>query len=247
MSPKDQVTTVDESGRDRADWDRIEQVLLQQPPAASPTSARPAQREESETPEDTEVGGAVPSDPPAGRPGGPAITTADVASAGERPVGSERTPASTADAAGVDTATSTKPTATTANRAAGTAATMPTERDPSVETRSTPTKSGSMSDETSTAEASTTESSAALFASDQSEDFRSRWNTVQAAFVDDPRESVHEADGLVAEVMQQLASTFAAERTNLEAQWSRGDDVSTEDLRQALRRYRSFFDRLLSF
>ena len=224
MTPKDQVTTVDESGRDRADWDRIEQVLLQQPPAASPTSARPAQREESETPEGTEMRGVPASDQPTGRADGTTITTADVASAGERPVAPERAQASTAEAARgdtatADTATSAKPTTTTANPTA-TAATATTDA---------------------------TEPSAALFASDQSEDFRSRWNTVQAAFVDDPRESVHEADGLVAEVMQQLASTFAAERTNLEAQWSRGDDVSTEDLRQALRRYRSFFDRLLSF
>lgn len=75
--------------------------------------------------------------------------------------------------------------------------------------------------------------------------FRSRWEEVQARFVDDPREAVSSADALVAEVMQSLADTFANERSKLENQWDRGDEVGTEDLRRALQRYRSFFDRLL--
>jgi hypothetical protein len=77
-------------------------------------------------------------------------------------------------------------------------------------------------------------------------EFSSRWETIQATFVDDPRRAVEEADGLVANVMQQLADGFAREREALEGQWSRGEDVSTEDLRVALQRYRSFFQRLLS-
>ena len=76
--------------------------------------------------------------------------------------------------------------------------------------------------------------------------FRSRWQEVQTGFVDEPRHAVAQADGLVAEMMQRLAKVFADERGKLEEQWSRGDDISTEDLRVALRRYRSFFDRLLS-
>ena len=64
--------------------------------------------------------------------------------------------------------------------------------------------------------------------------------------MDEPRDAVEQADGLVAEMMKRLAQVFADERGKLEEQWSRGDDISTEDLRQALRRYRSFFDRLLS-
>jgi hypothetical protein len=76
--------------------------------------------------------------------------------------------------------------------------------------------------------------------------YRERWIAVQTRFVDEPRESVAAADGLVAEVMKRLAETFAAERADLETQWDRGDEVSTEDLRQAMRRYRSFFERLLS-
>jgi hypothetical protein len=75
---------------------------------------------------------------------------------------------------------------------------------------------------------------------------RSRWEKIQGGFVDEPRRAVEEADTLVAELMQQLADSFAQERRGLEGQWDRGDEVSTEDLRIALQRYRSFFDRLLS-
>jgi hypothetical protein len=85
-----------------------------------------------------------------------------------------------------------------------------------------------------------------LLPSDQSESFTSRWREIQTGFVDEPRGSVAQADALVAELMQQLATGFSQEREQLEAQWDRGDDVSTEDLRVALTRYRSFFDRLLS-
>jgi hypothetical protein len=78
-------------------------------------------------------------------------------------------------------------------------------------------------------------------------EFRQRWDSIQTGFVDEPRRSVEEADSLVAELMQYLAKTFADERQNLEGHWARGDDVSTEDLRIALQRYRFFFSRLLSF
>jgi hypothetical protein len=87
---------------------------------------------------------------------------------------------------------------------------------------------------------------APLFAGDASSELRERWTEVQTGFVDQPREAVEQADALVAEVMKRLADSFATERQALEQQWSRGDDVSTEELRLALRRYRSFFDRLLS-
>jgi hypothetical protein len=85
-----------------------------------------------------------------------------------------------------------------------------------------------------------------LFATEQSERFTSRWQEIQTSFVDQPRDAVAEADSLVADLMQRLAASFSQERERLEAQWDRGDDVSTEDLRVALTRYRSFFDRLLS-
>jgi hypothetical protein len=76
--------------------------------------------------------------------------------------------------------------------------------------------------------------------------FRQRWSDAQTRFVDDPREAVQTADGLVAELMQTLASSFSEHRSQLEAHWNSGGDPDTEDLRQALQRYRSFFDRLLS-
>jgi hypothetical protein len=87
---------------------------------------------------------------------------------------------------------------------------------------------------------------APLFAGDEAGTFRSRWTDIQTGFVDEPRKAVEEADSLVAEVIQKLAQVFADERSNLESQWGQGDDVSTEDLRIAMQRYRSFFDRLLS-
>ena len=80
----------------------------------------------------------------------------------------------------------------------------------------------------------------------ETESFTTRWREIQVDFVDRPRESVEHADALVAELMQRLAASFADERGRLERQWDGGDDVSTEDLRVALTRYRSFFDRLLS-
>jgi hypothetical protein len=85
-----------------------------------------------------------------------------------------------------------------------------------------------------------------LLAAGQADDFRARWEEIQTGFVDEPRRAVEQADALVADLMQRLADSFSQERRSLETQWDRGDDVSTEDLRVALRRYRSFFDRLLS-
>ena len=77
-------------------------------------------------------------------------------------------------------------------------------------------------------------------------DFLRRWEEVQTRFVDEPRGAVQEADSLVAKVMEQIAEGFAQERERLEALWSRGENISTEDLRVVLQRYRSFFRRLLS-
>jgi hypothetical protein len=84
-----------------------------------------------------------------------------------------------------------------------------------------------------------------LLPADEAGNFRGRWEEIQIGFVDEPRRAVKQADNLVAETMQRLAETFAKERENLEHQWDRGSDVSTEDLRLALRRYRTFFARLL--
>jgi len=86
----------------------------------------------------------------------------------------------------------------------------------------------------------------ALIDSSDAESLRSRWNEIQVSFVDQPRQAVGEADGLVADTMKRLAENFSKERSRLESQWDRGDQVSTEDLRQALQKYRSFFNRLLA-
>jgi len=85
-----------------------------------------------------------------------------------------------------------------------------------------------------------------LFEGGEGDQFRGRWSDIQASFVDEPRRAVEQADGLVAEVMQRLATVFADERKKLEQQWDRGGETDTEELRLALRRYRAFFDRLLS-
>jgi hypothetical protein len=86
-----------------------------------------------------------------------------------------------------------------------------------------------------------------LFPDDELHNYRARWDQVQTSFVDEPRRAVEQADSLVANVVTRIAEQFSTERAKLEEQWSKGDNVNTEDLRQALRRYRSFFDRLLSF
>jgi hypothetical protein len=86
----------------------------------------------------------------------------------------------------------------------------------------------------------------ALFPADTAAEYRKRWAEVQSGFVDDPRRAVGDGDELVAEVMQSLAESFAHERDRLEDELSRTGEASTETLRVGLRRYRSFFERLLS-
>lgn len=87
---------------------------------------------------------------------------------------------------------------------------------------------------------------ARLFSESDAKGFRARWENLQVSFVDEPRHAVEQADSLVAETIKRLAEVFADERQKLERQWDRGDNVSTEDLRLALQRYRAFFGRLLS-
>jgi len=85
-----------------------------------------------------------------------------------------------------------------------------------------------------------------LLPQDFVQELRTRWDEVQTGFVDEPRGAVQHADELVAQTIQRLAQSFADERGRLEEQWGRGDNVNTEDLRLALRKYRSFFQRLLN-
>ena len=85
-----------------------------------------------------------------------------------------------------------------------------------------------------------------LFGDHDLSELKSRWNDVQAGFVDDPRQCVQQADGLVSDVVTELTAGFSQARSRLEEQWARGEEASTEDLRIALKRYRDFFDRLLA-
>jgi hypothetical protein len=85
-----------------------------------------------------------------------------------------------------------------------------------------------------------------LFPDEELLGYRTRWEAIQTGFVDQPRAAVEQADALVSQVVTRLTEVFTRERSTLEGQWTKGDDVSTEDLRIALTRYRSFFHRLLS-
>jgi hypothetical protein len=89
------------------------------------------------------------------------------------------------------------------------------------------------------------ESSEALLKHEESEQFRASWNAIQGKFVDEPRSAVQQADTLVTEVIAKITEMFASEHSSLESQWNQGNEVSTEQLRQALQHYRSFFNRLV--
>ena len=165
-----------------------------------------------------------------------------------------------------DVAPTARPESSSAGREPSTAQTEPSAvaNDPSLATTTTdapraqgePLATGdeSSSVQTEPSEMGTGSSTAgtepssdkSLFADADLSRLGSRWNDVQAAFVDDPKKCVQEADALVAEVVEQLTTGFSAARSRLEAQWARGEEASTEDLRLSLKRYREFFQRLLS-
>jgi len=119
----------------------------------------------------------------------------------------------------------------------------PQDRDEA--TREVAQQTGTM-DETPIGESGQQEQLAALFDADAAQNFRQRWNEVQIGFVDDPQRAVQRADELVAQVMNSLSDSFARQRANIEAGAGGTDPKSTENLRVALRRYRSFFERLLT-
>jgi hypothetical protein len=85
-----------------------------------------------------------------------------------------------------------------------------------------------------------------LFSGETERELRTQWHEIQTGFVDEPRRAVEQADELVAQLMQQLAQSFSNQRNSLERQWEQAEKISTEDLRLAFRRYRFFFERLLS-
>jgi hypothetical protein len=92
----------------------------------------------------------------------------------------------------------------------------------------------------------TTQHDEQLLVGDDAGALGERWQEIQTRFVDNPREAVHDADALVQDVLHRVTRGFADERRKLEEQWDGGDEVSTEELRIALQRYRAFFGRLLS-
>jgi hypothetical protein len=163
-------------------------------------------------------------------------------------------PLSTADLAGGTTARTTtlrEPTETELQRDPQDRASESEARDARATVAArpmteTPTTAPAATTSSAPTPATANEDESPLFPAGEATSFRARWGEAQTSFVDEPRHAVEQADGLVAEMMQRLATVFADERSKLEEQWSRGDDISTEDLRVALRRYRSFFDRLLS-
>lgn len=85
-----------------------------------------------------------------------------------------------------------------------------------------------------------------IFAGEEAAGYRTQWDAIQTGFVDEPRRAVEEADALVGLTIKRLSEIFADERAGLEHHWTDGNQISTEDLRVALRKYRSFFERLLS-
>jgi hypothetical protein len=117
---------------------------------------------------------------------------------------------------------------------------------PPAEPRSSSVTSGYASGTGAAAARAPEEERAALFASNESNELRARWDSIQVGFVDEPRRAVEEADALVSQTMKRLAEIFSDERQKLEQQWGRNENISTEDFRIALRRYRSFFARLLA-
>ena len=168
-------------------------------------------------------------------------TTAETVQPGSPPAvtgGTEEAPADRATTAGTEptTAQSTEPTTA---QSPGTKA--PPAQSPG--TKPPPARTVETDPSTAGTDLSTEES---LFGNDKLSDLRSRWDHVQSGFVDDPRESVQQADGLVSDVVDQLTTGFSEARSRLEAQWARGEEASTEDLRLALKRYREFFERLLA-
>jgi hypothetical protein len=144
--------------------------------------------------------------------------------------------------------TSTPEVASTEGTDSSTARTDSSANQPlttTTESSTAPTKSSTTGADSSAA-GTETPTEETLFAEDELSRLCSRWDDIQSAFVDDPRECVQKADALVSDVVERLTTGFTEARSRLEAQWAQGEEASTEDLRLALRRYREFFQRLLA-
>lgn len=137
------------------------------------------------------------------------------------------------------TAAANRPESPNATQATATTATVPPAQSASAQAAAQTATQSSIRGETRGDEGQ-------LLPGDVLQEFRVSWERIQTGFVDQPRESVQSAHDLVGQLVERLSQSFARQRDGLEGTWSRGADVSTEDLRLALQRYRSFFDRLLS-
>jgi hypothetical protein len=149
----------------------------------------------------------------------------------------------TASTSTAEVAPTSRPESSSAGTESSAARTEPPETETATSTEGTEPPETDTGTSTAGTEPSTDKT---LFAHEDLSGLRSRWDDVQAAFVDDPKECVQKADALVAEVVEQLTTGFSEVRSRLEAQWARGEEASTEDLRIALKRYREFFQRLLA-
>jgi hypothetical protein len=91
-----------------------------------------------------------------------------------------------------------------------------------------------------------TEGPEILLPAGRRDELRRVWLEVQSSFIDEPQDAVRKADGLVQELLRSVAEGFESARRELEGDWQRGEEVNTESLRLAFRRYRTLFERLLS-
>jgi hypothetical protein len=241
MESEERLSTRDIAGGGDTATDR-DPSLADTPPAD--TAAVPPERADR----DYDDGGAVAAD---------RTTNGDGDVVTDEPAGRGPSRESVADPAdgGAADDTTDRPAPAAAAAATGSGGGDPAARDTArddVPTRDTTTADRTTADRTTAGTAATGAGTTAdgdgegnpLLA--DAEGFQGRWEEIQVRFVDEPRGAVEDADALVATVMQRLAEGFAQERERLETQWGRGEDISTEDLRVALQRYRSFFRRLLS-
>ncbi len=134
-----------------------------------------------------------------------------------------------------------------ANGADGTLGTSTDRSDRAAGAAATPARGADTAPDTlTTADRLTTANTVSAPLFEDAGQLSARWQSVQVAFVDEPRRAVEDADHPVAEMMDRLNNLFRSQREDLEGAWNAGTDASTEDLRVALQRYRSFFERLLA-
>jgi hypothetical protein len=232
MESEERLSTRDIAGGGDTATER-DASLADTPPAD--TAAVPPERADR----DYDDGGAVG----AGRAGDGDVVT-DEPTAGRGPSRESLADPAAGGTDGMDAGDDAdRPAPAAATAAADTAAADTATRDSA--TRDTAAGTGSGAAATGAGAGTDGDGDAAPLLAD-AEGFQGRWEEIQVRFVDEPRGAVEDADALVATVMQRLAEGFAQERERLEAQWGRGEDISTEELRVALQRYRSFFRRLLS-